>query len=235
MNRKIDKNADTSIEMPTAHSSLAFTLAEVLITLGIIGVVAAMAIPTLINKTNEAEFNTGLKKAYSVLSNAVTMIIANNGAVNVGTASSTDSVMRSEFCNVMNCSKQDTTSNIFGPSNYKYYKNSSPSNWPGTGVNNAAAILNDGMFLQFWTGTDCTSGGTVNACAYIYVDVNGTKNPNMQGKDLFVFWITYKNGGYSVLPVGTSGDTKTCTVGATSWGTGDGCTAQRLTNPDNMP
>ena len=41
----------------------AFTLAEVLITLGIIGVVAAMTIPTLISNTNGAQFKTGFKKA----------------------------------------------------------------------------------------------------------------------------------------------------------------------------
>ena len=41
----------------------AFTLAEVLITLGIIGVVAAMTIPTLISNTNGAQFKTAYKKA----------------------------------------------------------------------------------------------------------------------------------------------------------------------------
>ena len=45
-----------------------FTLAEVLITLGIIGVVAAMTIPTLISNTNGAQFKTGFKKALSTLS-----------------------------------------------------------------------------------------------------------------------------------------------------------------------
>lgn len=40
----------------------AFTLAEVLITLGIIGVVAAMTIPTLMNKTNDAELKSAYKK-----------------------------------------------------------------------------------------------------------------------------------------------------------------------------
>ena len=44
---------------------LGFTLAEVLITLGIIGVVAAMTIPTLMNQTGQAEFKTGLKKMVS--------------------------------------------------------------------------------------------------------------------------------------------------------------------------
>ena len=53
-----------------------FTLAEVLITLGIIGVVAAMTIPTLISNTNGAQFKTAYKKALSTLNQAVLMNIA---------------------------------------------------------------------------------------------------------------------------------------------------------------
>ena len=40
-----------------------FTLAEVLITLAIIGVVAAIAIPSVISNTQQQEFKTGLKKS----------------------------------------------------------------------------------------------------------------------------------------------------------------------------
>lgn len=55
-----------------------FTLAEVLITLGIIGVVAAMTMPTLINSTNGAQYKTAFKKALSVMSQAVSMNVALN-------------------------------------------------------------------------------------------------------------------------------------------------------------
>ena len=53
-----------------------FTLAEVLITLGIIGVVAAMTIPTLVSNTNGAQFKTGYKKALSSLNQAALMNVA---------------------------------------------------------------------------------------------------------------------------------------------------------------
>ena len=48
-----------------------FTLAEVLITLGVIGVVAAMTLPTLINKTKGAQYRAKFKKSVSVLNQAV--------------------------------------------------------------------------------------------------------------------------------------------------------------------
>ena len=56
-----------------------FTLAEVLITLAIIGVVAAIAIPSVISNSQQQEFKTGLRKAVSVLNSAITMNIAIDG------------------------------------------------------------------------------------------------------------------------------------------------------------
>lgn len=50
-----------------------FTLAEVLITLGIIGVVAAMTIPTLIQNTNSVKFSSQFKKTLSTLNNSIEM------------------------------------------------------------------------------------------------------------------------------------------------------------------
>lgn len=51
----------------------AFTLAEVLITLGIIGVVAALTMPTLINKTQGAQYKAAFKKSLSALSQAAAL------------------------------------------------------------------------------------------------------------------------------------------------------------------
>ena len=57
----------------------AFTLAEVLITLSILGVVAAITVPSLVNKNSEREVITKLKKNYSVLSDAFDTMVAEEG------------------------------------------------------------------------------------------------------------------------------------------------------------
>lgn len=50
----------------------AFTLAEVLIALGIIGIVASLTLPAIIQKQNEKATVTALKKFYSSISQAFT-------------------------------------------------------------------------------------------------------------------------------------------------------------------
>jgi len=60
-------------------SCAAFTLAEVLITLGIIGVVAAMTLPTLIQNYRKHEVETKLAKFYSVMNQAIKLSEVENG------------------------------------------------------------------------------------------------------------------------------------------------------------
>src|SRR5574344_342964 len=57
----------------------AFTLAEVLLVLGIIGIVASMTIPTLMNKVQKQEYVTALKKAYSTQMDGWSRMLADEG------------------------------------------------------------------------------------------------------------------------------------------------------------
>ncbi len=63
-----------------AAKKAAFTLAEVLITLGIIGVVAALTLPTVINKAQSMILKNEFKKAYSTFYNAMKLVQVQNGA-----------------------------------------------------------------------------------------------------------------------------------------------------------
>ena len=65
----------------STKSKIAFTLAEVLITLGIIGIVAAMTLPSLILKHNKQITETALKKFYTTFNQAILMSINANGPV----------------------------------------------------------------------------------------------------------------------------------------------------------
>lgn len=215
----------------------AFTLAEVLITLLIIGVVSSIAIPIVLNDIKEAEYNEGIKKAYADLSNALKMIQVNNGGtVNVGVIGNTAGslAITNEFCNVMSCIRVDGTSNIFGPINYKYYKGDEYSSFPGTSSNTPAVIINNGSFVSFRSYDSCNYSG-INNCGYIIIDINGKKGPTMLGRDFYYFWIILKNNYYIIAPMGIHGDGKTCLPGENTGDKSSGCTAKRLLDPDNMP
>ena len=57
----------------------AFTLAEVLITLTIIGIIAALTIPNLMQKWQDQHTVSAVKEAYAILNNAVKLAVRENG------------------------------------------------------------------------------------------------------------------------------------------------------------
>jgi len=210
---------------------LAFTLAEVLITLLIIGVVASMVIPALINSSNEAEYNAGIKKIYAELSNTIKMIQANGDSVHAGDANV--SGLRNSFCNIMTCIQNNNVHTI----TYKRYESGLGTSIYDTYYKSAdtVATLNNGTFLTFASYSDCAHWD-IYACGSIHADLNGDKGPNMWGKDFYRFYIIRQNGNgiYSVVPAGIQGDTHT-PVSDCKVGDGWSCAALRLTNPDAMP
>ena len=74
------KSVSCRISKSDLHKKSAFTLAEVLITLGIIGVVAALTLPTVINKVQSMILKNQFKKAYSTFYNAMKLVQVQNGA-----------------------------------------------------------------------------------------------------------------------------------------------------------
>ena len=173
-----------------------FTLAEVLITLGIIGVVAAMTMPTLMNATNGAQYKTAYKKALSVISQAVVLNLA-LADYDLGTTTSTgigddDVSIFALLNNRMNVVRSETGS-IEG---YSVLIGDS-----ATAVGSAAAtttpiadtnytvFFNDGIMFTFKKAAiNCTEANTIGETAaapssnncYGFIDVNGTKAPNRQ-------------------------------------------------------
>ena len=166
----------------------AFTLAEVLITLGIIGVVAAMTLPTLINNYQKKETISKLKKVYAILGNTTSMAMAEYGDTvtwelpnNLSWESSKAfaekymipylKVARTcENNNEAGCSYPITRLNGQSFNNYNEYTKS------------YRFYLVDGTFI-------CIAANNVSSyhdkLVQIIFDINGQKNPNKVGKDVF--------------------------------------------------
>ena len=160
-----------------------FTLAEVLITLGIIGVVAAMTMPTLMNSTNGAQYRTAYKKALSVLSQAVVLNVAlddfdlSQTSTN-STGVTNDASVYALFMNRMNVVK--TGADASDTDDWKA-SNDAAVKFGKSANTNYTLFFNDGITFTFPNSVAaCTAGNaTVNEkLCYGVIDVNGAKNPN---------------------------------------------------------
>ncbi len=215
-----------------------FTLAEVLITLAIIGVVAALTIPTVVRNYRASQYLNSLKSAYSILSNAVNTANAQEGIV-----ASYDTYADREFKPVLmkylkvikDCGNNSCLTSDEDYNNANEYKNYAKNNSVYVRyLDEGEFIMTNGMFVAIQN--------TYVAGIYITVDINGIeKGPNAWGHDLFTFQIITKNG--RLVPMGAPGTSYTfastyCSKTSTSNLNGIGCTYKALTDEDyfkNLP
>ena len=186
----------------------AFTLAETLITLTIIGVIAALTIPNLISKYQKHTYVVGLKKAYAQLQNAMKMIPITQGC----SPGDFDCVgWNEEWNKATNIEGQEFDGNTLNKRTYLlskqfkinklcYYGSTDPecvkaSNaiWhEETTTSSTLFISNDGITWGNYVGNT------------IWTDINGLNGPNKWGRDQFVFAITDQSDEmYHDIPQGT--------------------------------
>ena len=209
-----DNNFDspeTVYSLLTTHHSLkraAFTLAEVLITLGIIGVVAALTLPTLIQNHQKQVYVTQLKKAYSTLGNAFNKMAADEGVVDWNQTYCSSSLWVENDLEATNANLNECFDRIAKQMKvvkYKRYGEPCNGTWCEFGSDsddylrdlNPIMVTADGITYLFNCG---------GAYYDIVVDVNGTtKGPNKEGRDVFEFTQkTSDSGSYynSLAPYG---------------------------------
>ena len=152
------------------HWCGAFTLAEVLITLGIIGVVAAMTMPSLIQNYKRQQATARIKKFVSVINQA--LISAEN-----------DLGAREDWV-IGEMDNSDSAYNFLNTYIKPYIKSADVEKRTLFGRNMATLRFVDGSQMSVKVG----------ACYDIFYDINGEKGPNEKGRDIFVF-ILCKNGG----------------------------------------
>lgn len=150
---------------------LAFTLSEVLITLVIIGVLAAMVVPSLMNNTNSQEYKSALKKAISALNQALVLNYALTG-LSSHDYTSAELIVDEIFSKRMNVidgvsqfTSSDCDGSVFTTDDGIIFC-----------VNNYSSSYNDekGMPCDIYNITPCIQSEGPN----IWIDVNGVRKPN---------------------------------------------------------
>ena len=210
-------------------SNIGFTLAEVLITLVIIGIISAITIPTLISKYTEQEASSKISKAHQTLSQAYEL-----AKIEYGTADNWNLIAQGSSEGAKNVadillkylSYQKYCGNQRGclADQYKYLNG---NNWlvPSNNSSHSSFVLNDGTFVRIYILSNNCSGNfgsdsLQKGCGEIVIDINGYKGPNILGKDFFYFYFTKD----SVIPAGIAIDTRTPITSCSKNGTGLGCT-----------
>ena len=183
------------VDMSDNIRRVAFTLAEVLITLAIIGVVAAMTIPTLISNYKEKQTVTKLQKVYATLKNAFEMSKVDHGDYetwywnNMPAANGQRTIYFWEtyiFPYLKVSKKCFPASEECLPTDMTFSNGSSLAIFDRRG----AFILPDGTSIYTWAGND-----DFYPHVWVYADLNGKAKPNMLGKDIFVMFFSPNNPG----------------------------------------
>ena len=225
------------------YKKYAFTLAEVLITLGIIGVVAAMTLPTVINKYQEKVTVTKLKKFYSVLSQSYLFATEQYGPPSEWGILGRDSGSQDndeEYYNAQNailirdrlfanvkkvqdCNNAKNQKSCGMGNAYYHLNGGKDSVVMGDNAKTASSLVLDGssvLIIANAPGQSRGTGALSKTYAIIYLDTNGPKPPNVFGKDFFMFYLTNQN----ITPTGTEQETfwpfnscKTRGIGCTAW------------------
>ena len=178
----------------------AFTLAEVLITLVIIGVVAALAISPLINTYVESSTVAKVKKGLSILGQAKKLAELQNGSIegwDFGEGATAETA--AQFWNYLkphiSLAKDCGSGTACYQNNDMFYLNGTQNNYFSANQSYYYKfVLSDGSIMWFRTGGANKTGkcseanfGLQNACAVFWYDVNGDKKPNTIGRDVFLY------------------------------------------------
>ena len=179
----------------------AFTLAEVLITLGIIGIVAAMTLPSLIGKYQEKQWKVAYKKAYSSMSQAFMRMQANDEFLDMslrltdGEYTVTDAAgenfktMSKYFNSVKTCFDNNADECWVCEEGQAGYIYGGAPDWLGCGKRNYAFIDYSGIAWYMYSNNEWP----------VLVDVNGFNRPNKLGRDRFVMKFAVNNSNSSYM------------------------------------
>ncbi|MCD7879777.1 MAG: prepilin-type N-terminal cleavage/methylation domain-containing protein [Candidatus Gastranaerophilales bacterium] len=177
----------------------AFTLAEVLITLVIIGVIAAITVPTLMANYKQHEADSRKKKFLATLTQAVRLAEIDMGATDMYSASR-------KITGAKNTGLNDNAYTFLENTILKYmpvekvdteYTLTTAGNTDGTYSYSQIYTLNDGSAIV----NLCTGGCGAGSHPQIWYDTNGLKKPNQLEKDVFRFKIKFLNNGHRGINV----------------------------------
>lgn len=187
-----------------------FTLAELLIALGIIGAIAAMTIPSLMTSVNNKILATKLKNNIQALETLIGSQMIDNKTNDLSKTdfADPDKLLTNKNFDIVKICTGDTAyrdcwkikkaaeeegqPNVAGEVNYRYLKKLDETKIP-IDENLRTIVLKNGAIMNYGKPESLSSHqGTDNDIGFFDIDVNGNDGPNIVGRDAFTFLITKK-------------------------------------------
>ena len=169
-----------------------FTLAEVLITLGVIGIVASLTLPNVLNNFNNKTQVAQLQRTYNMLTNAATQLLADEQVDDLTQSSLSTAAGRDAFMFKSLKIQKDCGSNpgdCFANS-YQTYTRSETVNMDLNSDKFQSPLggqSTDFKCVAVDTGASICLSTMNDKYARVIVDTNGAASPNLCGRDLFKF------------------------------------------------
>jgi prepilin-type N-terminal cleavage/methylation domain-containing protein len=162
-------------------SSKAFTLAEILLTLMIVGVISSTVIPAIIADTQQAELKTKFKKSYATAHQAWKLVVAENPNTYTQRGGWT-------------CIWPDGTTADYGASDDRFdtfqakfvtTKTCTSANKNECWASDAESYVPPVNGSKYFITADGTTFSNYGDTAHFFMDINGLKKPNKYGEDIF--------------------------------------------------
>lgn len=193
----------------------AFTLAEVLVTLGIIGVISAMTLPTLVKNHQRQTYTVQLQKVFNELSQAAEQVKLDSNSVNLK-----ESQVRRQGSGILLTRYFKTTKSCNANTITDCFSNDYV-NMNGSDVAIANFVPEGSSCAVIASGASiCVGTISNNGQIEVAADINGKQGPNIVGRDLFTLAIT--NNGSVIAP----GDASVASCSAAVGGDYGACLAQ---------
>ena len=183
------------LRQKSRNDRFGFTLAEVLITLGIIGVVAALTMPALIVNYQKKQTVAQLKKVYTVLYQAILLSETQNGSSEYWDNSLTAYGYFFKYIKPYVKGIQETNYDRNKMVSYKRPNGTIETAFTPFYQNAKIFVLNDGSILYL-------QNNNVSSYFGIVVDLNGFRGPNIIGRDVFMFSIPKDDTLHKLVPYG---------------------------------
>ena len=184
----------THVDLPPTNAKKGFTLAEVLITLGIIGIVAAMTLPVLMTNIRKHQTETALAKAVSTLTQALKLSEQENGSIS---ALDRNNISQKDFIKQYIAPYMKVSELCYPATNCGY---TSSLAWKYLDGQTCGAYCNlnhggripflamDGIVYAVSFFSDDSGNGNEDNNNLIIIDINGSKLPNSIGRDVFFLY-----------------------------------------------